>query len=103
MPIVIILALYLGLAYLTNATEGFYVYNFLNLQTNSHGKVAGYIIGILIGSVIVFLIVRYVIVLRVWITEKKMGKTGNFKTRHGVAARDEASEKPLPTHTFSAK
>jgi hypothetical protein len=30
-PIVIILALYLGLAYLTHATEGFYVYSFLDM------------------------------------------------------------------------
>ena len=30
-PIIIILALYLGLAYLTHATEGFYVYSFLDM------------------------------------------------------------------------
>jgi hypothetical protein len=33
-PIVIILALYLGLAYLTHATEGFYVYSFLDMYVN---------------------------------------------------------------------
>ena len=33
-PMIVILALYLGLAYLTHATEGFYVYSFLNMYVN---------------------------------------------------------------------
>lgn len=80
-PIVIILALYLALAYLTHATQGFYTYDFLDLQKNSSGVVAGYCIGILVGSVILFLIVRYLIVLRLWITEKKLGKSGKFSKK----------------------
>ncbi len=34
-PIIIILALYLALAYLTHATEGFYVYSFLDMYVNA--------------------------------------------------------------------
>lgn len=41
-PIVVLLALYLGLAYLTHATQGFYTYGFLDLQDNSSGAVAAY-------------------------------------------------------------
>lgn len=80
-PTIVLLALYLGLAYLTHATEGFYVYDFLDLKANSSGIVAAYIIGILVASIIVFIIVRYLIVLRVWVTEKKLGMTGKFSSR----------------------
>ena len=88
-PIVFLLALYLGLAYLTHTTEGFYVYPFLDLQKNSSGAVAGVIVGILVAAIIIFLIVRYLIVLRVWVTEKKLGKHGKF------SKRGEAKDLPL--------
>ena len=80
-PIIIILALYLGLAYLTHATEGFYVYSFLDIQANGSGLVAGACIGILVGAIIVFVIVRYLILLRRWITESKLGSKGKFSSR----------------------
>ncbi|KAF2268844.1 hypothetical protein CC78DRAFT_565284 [Lojkania enalia] len=98
-PIIIILALYLGLAYLTLETEGFYVYDFLDSRTNSQGIVAGYIIGILAAAIIVFLIVRYVIKFRVWITEQKLGKTGKFTNcLHTPPADKEAQNElqPMP-------
>lgn len=102
-PIVILLALYLGLAYVTHATDGFYVYDFLDLQKNSSGVVAAYIVGILVAAIIIFLIVRYLIMLRVWVTEKKMGKAGKFskhRTRHMV---HEEPEKGVPMTEVSAK
>lgn len=83
-PIIILLALYLGLAYLTYATQHFYVYSFLDNHKNSPGVVAGYIMGILIGSIIIFVIVRYVILLRMWVTETKLGKTGVFSPKDAV-------------------
>ena len=75
-----ILGLYLGLAYITYDDDHFYVYDFLNIQEHGSGVVAGYIIGILVGAVVLFLIIRYLILLRKWITESKMGKTGKFST-----------------------
>jgi hypothetical protein len=75
--IVIILALYLGLAYLTKATEGFYVYNFLN-PAQGAGKTAGYILGIAAGIIVVFVIVKGLTWTRKWFTEKKLGMTGKF-------------------------
>lgn len=101
-PVVIILAMYLGLAYVTEATKGFWVYGFLDNKTNSTGKVAAYIVGILVAAVVVFVIVRYLIMLRVWITEKKLGKTGKF-SKHGGAGFVGDTDKGLPLHNISGK
>jgi uncharacterized membrane protein len=101
-PIIILLALYLALAYVTFATQGFYTYGFLDLRNNSSGIVAAYIIGILVAAIVIFLIVRYLILLRVWITEKKLGKTGKFSHR-GTVIPDEEAEKGVPMHGISAK
>jgi hypothetical protein len=50
-------ACYLGVAYITHAAQGIYVYGFLN---PSHGPIlAAYIVGILVGSVICFAIVNF--------------------------------------------
>ncbi|KZT56414.1 hypothetical protein CALCODRAFT_483992 [Calocera cornea HHB12733] len=65
--IVIGLALYLGLAYITRASQGFYTYSFLNPATQ-HAKLAGYIVGIGLGGCVVFILMRYIIVLRVRLT-----------------------------------
>ncbi|KAF2271352.1 uncharacterized protein EI97DRAFT_428422 [Westerdykella ornata] len=94
-PVVVILALYLGLAYVTHATQGFYVYSFLDNTKNSSGVVAGYIVGILVGSVIIFIIVRYLIVFRIWVTEKKLGMTGKFSCRGVSRAVEADAEKGL--------
>lgn len=75
--LIIILALYLALAYLTKHTEGFYVYSFLD-PAGGKGKVAGYILGIAAGILIIFLLVRFAIVLRKWLTETKLGRVGKF-------------------------
>ena len=75
-----ILGLYLGVAYITYDDDHFYVYDFLDIQEHGSGLVAGYIIGILVGAIVLFLIIRYVILLRKWVTESKMGKTGKFST-----------------------
>ncbi|EDR00926.1 uncharacterized protein LACBIDRAFT_192763 [Laccaria bicolor S238N-H82] len=57
------LAGYLGIAYITHATQGFYSYSFLDPQ-KQHGKVAAYIVGIAVGEIIIFCLIRGVIVLR---------------------------------------
>ena len=51
------LACYLGVAYITYATQGVWVYNFLNPSVE-HGLVAAYIVGILVGTILVFAIVN---------------------------------------------
>lgn len=62
--LILILLLYLALAYLTHATQGFYVYSFLNPNTNGPGRVAGYAFGIAAAVVVIFLVVRLLIWLR---------------------------------------
>ncbi|KAK2765440.1 hypothetical protein FQN54_008291 [Arachnomyces sp. PD_36] len=52
--LIFILALYVSLAYLTHATQGFYTYSFLDPEENSSGLVAGYCFGILAGVIVVF-------------------------------------------------
>lgn len=90
--IVLILALYLAVAFVTFDTDHFYVYSFLDIQRHGSGVVAGYIIGILVASIVIFLIVHFVIWLRRWITETKMGKMGKFSRRGAQGGQQELEE-----------
>lgn len=88
--LIIILALYLGLAYVTLATKGFYVYNFLSPSyEGSRGKVAAYIIAVLVAALIAFAIVKAVIWLRLWLTERLFGMGAkNSAEDRGTASAD---------------
>lgn len=66
--LIVILALYLGLAYLTHDTQGFYAYSFLNPQEGA-SKRALYIVGILLATVVVWLLVRAAIWARIRLTK----------------------------------
>ena len=52
--VILLLLLYLALAYLTHAISHFYVYNFLNTGALGAGTVTGYCIAILAGVCVVF-------------------------------------------------
>lgn len=95
MPLVFLLALYLALAYVTYATQGFYTYGFLNPDKGG-GILAGYIFGILAAAVIVFVIVRYAILLRKFLTERG-GGNGKF-ARKDIDENDRKEE-----HALTAK
>ncbi|TFK48103.1 hypothetical protein OE88DRAFT_1635377 [Heliocybe sulcata] len=71
---ILLLALYLALAYVTHASQGFYTYDFLNPSTE-HAKLAGYIIGIAVGECVLFAIVHYVIVLRNLLFARYLGSS----------------------------
>ncbi|KAJ7258413.1 hypothetical protein B0H12DRAFT_1109842 [Mycena haematopus] len=60
---ILLLGAYLGVAYITHATQGFYTYSFLN-PSNGGGLLAGYIVGIGAGDIVVFTLARGVTVLR---------------------------------------
>jgi len=60
---VVILAGYLGVAYITHATQGIYTYSFLDPKKQGK-KLAIYIVGIAIGQVVVFCIVVGILHLR---------------------------------------
>lgn len=58
-----LLACYLGVAYITNGTQHFYTYSFLDPHTE-HGKLAAYIVGIAVAEIVIFVVVRYIMMLR---------------------------------------
>lgn len=63
-PILVLILLgYLGIAYITRATQGFYTYSFLD-PNKQRAKLAIYIVGIPAALVIIFILVRYITRLR---------------------------------------
>lgn len=72
------LALYLALAYVTYYTKGFYTYSFLDIQAQGSAITAAYIVGIAVGAVVVFSVVKGVIHLRLWATERVGRMEGKF-------------------------
>lgn len=88
--VVFVLALYLSLAYVTHATKGFYTYTFLDIQAQGSAITAAYIVGIAVGSVVLFAIVKGVVHLRLWLTESKAGLDGHFAGRPGQAGENGA-------------
>jgi len=66
---VVLLESYLGVAYITYATQGIYTYSVLDPKTD--GKfLAAYIVGVAVVQCIIFLIVSGVIRLREWIIRR---------------------------------
>lgn len=105
---IVVLALYLGLAYITVATKHFYVYNFLDPSKAKNGLVAAYVFGIAIVILIVFGIVWCLVWTRRWLTESKLGMEGKLasgdrstlNSRHGEQDVEMASQ---PSPTFANK
>ncbi|KAF8647544.1 hypothetical protein AX16_006633 [Volvariella volvacea WC 439] len=62
-PCIVIQGLYLGVAYITKATQGFYPYPFLD-PAEEGPLVAAYIVGIAVAEIVVFAIVRFIVVGR---------------------------------------
>jgi len=60
---IFLLACYLGVAYITKLTQGFYTYTFLD-PGKHHAAVAGYVFGIAAAECIVFSLVRGAIIVR---------------------------------------
>ncbi|KAK5017656.1 hypothetical protein LTR16_001610 [Cryomyces antarcticus] len=87
-----LLALYLGLAYVTYGTQGFFVYNFLDDRIGGRGRVAGYVFAVLAATIVVFVIVRCMIKLRMWETEQKLGMGGKLTTRENMDAFTETQD-----------
>ncbi|KAF9524573.1 hypothetical protein CPB83DRAFT_861156 [Crepidotus variabilis] len=67
---IIMLGGYLGVAYITHVTQGFYTYSFLDPQ--KEGKtLAAYIVGIAVGQIVIFLIVYGIVSLRQALTHPR--------------------------------
>lgn len=80
--LILILALYVALAYLTHATQGFYTYDFLDPATGS-GKVAAYCFGILAAVIVVFIVVW----LLIWARRKFTRAGKKSKVDHSNTTR----------------
>ena len=76
LALVILLACYLALAYITHATQGWYPYSFLDTSKGS-GRVTGYCFGILAAVCVIFGVVWGLIWLRNRATQK-LGFDGKF-------------------------
>ena len=76
--LILLLALYLALAYVTNATHGFYPYGFLDPSNGHGGRVAAYVFAILAAIVVIFLVVWGLIWARKWLTERVIRMKGKF-------------------------
>ncbi|KAG9762414.1 hypothetical protein KCU75_g10172, partial [Aureobasidium melanogenum] len=70
---------------------------------NGTGLVAGACIGILAATVVVFVIVHYLIKLREWITETKLGLYGNLSTRNGKLIKAQTHETVVELNNIRTK
>jgi len=71
--LILFLAGYLGVAYITKATQGFYTYTFLDPKEDGSGMVAAYVGGIAVGICLLFAVVAGVNWVKVWFFEKVVG------------------------------
>ncbi|KAF2459727.1 hypothetical protein BDY21DRAFT_176873 [Lineolata rhizophorae] len=94
-PLTVVLGAYLGLAHLVQATQGFWVYDFLNSTKHKRGIVAAYCVGIFIGMLVVFGVVHLFVKLRRWATENKGLMLGKFAEKD--VARREMTESAKET------
>ncbi|KAG6907928.1 hypothetical protein DXG01_006858 [Tephrocybe rancida] len=72
---IMLLACYLALAYVTYAAQGFYPYTFLD-PVKQGPLLAAYIIGILGGYIIIFLLVRFLILMRIRVVRWHRARKG---------------------------
>jgi len=71
------LGCYLGVAYITHATKGFYTYAFLD-PTKKGKALAGYIIGIAIAECIIFALVKGLMILRSRVVQKRKDRESSL-------------------------
>ncbi|KAL1696125.1 hypothetical protein GGG16DRAFT_121423 [Schizophyllum commune] len=76
---IVFLAGYLGVAYITYGTQGFYTYSFLD-PVKQGPYLAAYIVGIAVGEIIVFSIIRGLIILRVRLCQR-LRKTAPYEDK----------------------
>ncbi|KAH8813025.1 hypothetical protein F5884DRAFT_671125 [Xylogone sp. PMI_703] len=75
--LIVILVLYLALAYVTYATKGVYVYDFLDPGHGHRGRTVGYIFSIAVGICVIFAIVKGTFWWRIKVTERGKRKVGS--------------------------
>jgi hypothetical protein len=86
--VLIMLALYLAVAYITHAVEGFWVYDFLD-PANGEGKLCGYVFGILVAVIVWFCVIYGVLWLKTWVFETKLGMKGKLAKNPSTTRLDD--------------
>ncbi|KAA6416202.1 MAG: alpha beta hydrolase fold-1 [Lasallia pustulata] len=94
LALIVILALYLALAYLTHATQGFYPYGFLD-PTRGSGRLAAYICGVLVAACVIFGVVWALVWLRRYLTERVAHLEGKFYRGRKMACGEQDVEMNL--------
>ena len=86
--LIFILLLYLSLAYLTHATQGFYTYSFLDPGAHHEhsGRVAGYCFGVLAAVLVAFVIVWFIVWLRRRLVGSRIKRSQRDMAGHDTAA-----------------
>ncbi|KDR71903.1 hypothetical protein GALMADRAFT_253687 [Galerina marginata CBS 339.88] len=90
---IVILCGYLGVAYITHATQGIYTYSFLDPKKQGK-KLAAYIVGIAVGQVIIFLIVFGVVRLRQRLTARGSSTEVEHEKLRGSVEKNETNNEP---------
>jgi uncharacterized membrane protein len=85
--LIILLALYLAVAFITYGTEHFYVYSFLDNRTHGRGRVAGYIFGILAACIVIFVVVWLLIWVRKRFTERRGNRSMEYSNQEKISNR----------------
>ncbi|KAH0826354.1 hypothetical protein J3R83DRAFT_5314 [Lanmaoa asiatica] len=96
--LILILAGYLGVAYITHATQGIYTYSFLD-PTKEQGLLAAYIIGIAVGCCVVFSVVKGVCLLR----RRISFLYGRFEDHSNAEALEEWQDVETPKDPFASE
>jgi hypothetical protein len=91
--VLLVLSVYLGLAYLTHYTQGFYVYEWMN---PAHGKasIVLHVVGYAGAMIAIFFIVRYAIIARNMVAAK-------IETRRSGGLREKGFEQDDESDTWS--
>lgn len=99
--LILLLALYLALAYVTKATKDFYPYDFLDPDAQG-GLVAAYVLGVGVGCLVVFGLVWSAVWLRKYVTETKLRKNGKFAAVTGGSDTTDDLEMSKPQQATAA-
>ncbi|KAF8464077.1 hypothetical protein BDZ91DRAFT_660661 [Kalaharituber pfeilii] len=86
--LIVFLGGYLGVAYITYATQGFYTYSFLDPKKDGPGIVAAYICGIVVGICVLFAVVWGIQWVKIWFFEDVLG-ISRLRYVHGGLRRKE--------------
>ncbi|KAH7073911.1 hypothetical protein BKA63DRAFT_43205 [Paraphoma chrysanthemicola] len=93
--VLLVLSVYLGLAYITRYTQGFYVYEWMN-PAHGNASVILHVLGYAGGMIAIFVIVRYAISMRNMLAEK-------MELRRGEGLREKAIKLDDRSDTWSTR